>query len=175
MVLGVGRMSPQKNFPLFQQVAAHPACRHGRFVWVKGEGQDEPATAGNVRVLGRRSPAEMVELFQSAHVYLNTSRWEGLSLAALEAAASGLPLVLHDCPGNRELARGLPDVAMFGTAEEAAAAIARRLRTATSHPPVSLANAAAVAAHYSAQRLRRQLHEIYVTLLAEGAPRGSRA
>lgn len=175
MVLGVGRMSPQKDFPLFQQVAAHPACRHVRFVWVKGEGQDEPVTAGNVRVLGRRSPAEMVELYQSARVYLNTSRWEGLSLAALEAAASGLPLALRDCPGNRALARRLPDVDTFGSAEEAAAAIARRLPTANSHPPVSLANAAAVAAYYSAHRLRRQLHEIYVTLLVEGAPCGSRA
>ncbi len=171
LVLGVGRMSPQKDFPLFQQVATHPACRHLRFVWVKGEGEDDPAAAGNVQVLGQRAPAEMVELYQSAHLYLNTSRWEGLSLAALEAAASGLRLVLRDCPGNRELARRLPDVETFGSVEEAVEAIVGQLPTDTSEPPVSLANAAAVAATYSANRLRRQLQETYRTLLAE-RPRG---
>lgn len=171
-VMCVGRRSPQKDFPFFQQVAAHPACRHLRFVWVTGEDQDDQSVSGNVRVLGQRAPAEMVELYQSAHLYLNTSRWEGLSLAALEAAATGLPLVLRDCPGNRELARRLPDAETFCTVDDAAQAIARRLPAGTSLPPVSLANAAAVAATYSANHLRQRLRQTYRVVLAERSRRG---
>lgn len=41
-------------------------------------------------------------------VFLNTSIYEGLSVASLEAAQLGLPLVLADVGGQREIATGAP-------------------------------------------------------------------
>jgi glycosyltransferase involved in cell wall biosynthesis len=41
-------------------------------------------------------------------VFLNTSTYEGLSIAALEAAQLGLPLVLSDVGGQREIGAGTP-------------------------------------------------------------------
>ncbi len=40
-----------------------------------------------------------------AHVYLSTSRWEGMPLAVLEAWRSGLVVIASDVVGNRDLVR----------------------------------------------------------------------
>jgi glycosyltransferase EpsD len=49
--------------------------------------------------------------FAASDVFVSTSKWEGFPMAALEAAAAGLPLVLTDCPGNRDVvASGIPAV-----------------------------------------------------------------
>ena len=39
----------------------------------------------------------------NADIYLSTSLWEGLPLSVLEAMSIGLPVVLSDCVGNRDL------------------------------------------------------------------------
>ncbi|MGH2702048.1 MAG: glycosyltransferase, partial [Actinomycetota bacterium] len=45
----------------------------------------------------------------AADVFVSTSLWEGFPLAALESAAGGLPLIVTDVAGNRDLvASGVP-------------------------------------------------------------------
>ena len=51
-------------------------------------------------LLGQRS--DVHSLMAAADVVLNTSRWEGLSLALLEALWRGRPLLATDSPGNPE-------------------------------------------------------------------------
>ena len=47
--------------------------------------------------------------FAAADIFVSTSLWEGFPLAALESAAGGLPLMVTDVAGNRDLVtRGLP-------------------------------------------------------------------
>ena len=56
----------------------------------------------HIRVL--KDKTNLHEWLNIADCYLNTSRWEGLSLGLLEAMATGLPAVLSDVTGNQEVA-----------------------------------------------------------------------
>src|SRR6185436_10606323 len=78
---------------------------------------------GRVRSLGWVDDAWPVMC--ASDIVVNTSRWEGLSLSVLEAAASGAALVLTDVPGNRDVVdAGVPAVLVPpGNPEGLAAAI----------------------------------------------------
>ena len=49
------------------------------------------------------SMAEPHTFYQALDGFILPSRYEGLALAALEALATGLPMILTDCPGNDDL------------------------------------------------------------------------
>lgn len=55
-----------------------------------------------VRLSGRLPPAEVVRRLQQADIFLLSSLSEGISNAALEGMACGLPIVTTDCGGMRE-------------------------------------------------------------------------
>ena len=55
-----------------------------------------------VRWLGKLGPEEVLKRVQQADVFLLSSHSEGISNAALEAMACGLPVVTTDCGGMRE-------------------------------------------------------------------------
>jgi glycosyltransferase involved in cell wall biosynthesis len=62
--------------------------------WVKRSGLAK-------RILRMDYSAEPAAFYQALDAFVLSSRYEGLSFAALEALATGLPLVLTDVPGNR--------------------------------------------------------------------------
>jgi glycosyltransferase involved in cell wall biosynthesis len=57
--------------------------------------------AQRVHFLGRR--ADVPQLMKAADIYVQSSRWEGFGIAALEAMASGVPVVATRVPGLAEL------------------------------------------------------------------------
>jgi len=57
----------------------------------------------NVKYLGYVNTVTLREMYASSHLYLLTSRTEGIPLRALEALASGLPIVGSNIPGVRDL------------------------------------------------------------------------
>jgi glycosyltransferase involved in cell wall biosynthesis len=102
-VAWVGRLSPEKDPATFVR-AVHMAARTREIVGLlAGEGplRDRLPRVPAVRRLGWvNDPAT---LLAAADVFVSTSRWEGMPLAVLEAAAAGLPLILSDVPGNRDV------------------------------------------------------------------------
>lgn len=46
-----------------------------------------------------------VEQMKQAHVFISTSRWEGLPIALLEAMSVGLPVVATEVVGNKDIVR----------------------------------------------------------------------
>ena len=99
-----GRIKPQKNFPLFCEVARALLGRKITFVWV---GRGTPPThmriPENVHVTGWLSRSECLRAVASCHVFMQTSLWEGLPISMLEAMALGLPLLAYPAVGNTEL------------------------------------------------------------------------
>jgi glycosyltransferase involved in cell wall biosynthesis len=81
---------------------------------IAGDGEERPALekhvqtlglAGQVHFLGRIPHEKLTATYQGAAVFVLPSRNEGMSNAALEALASGLPLIVSGTGGMAELVR----------------------------------------------------------------------
>lgn len=77
-----------------------------------GENLDCPTLTAEARRRGvvdrlnfHASTDAPARVLAGAHIYLSTSRWEGMPLAVLEAWRSGLVVVASDVVGNRDLVR----------------------------------------------------------------------
>jgi len=105
--LAAGRLEPVKDYPtLLTALAGMPAPVR---LLVAGSGPLEPmlrdlaATLGisnRVRFLGFQP--DLRRWMQAADAFVLSSRWEGLPMGVLEAAACGLPAVATAVPGTRE-------------------------------------------------------------------------
>jgi glycosyltransferase involved in cell wall biosynthesis len=87
---------------------------------------------GRILFLGPRGDVPVI--LAAADVFAMPSRHEGLPLAAVEAAASGLRLVLADSPGLRELDALLPQAELAPVTPEG---LATRLGVALAAGPLS--------------------------------------
>jgi len=100
------------------------------------------------------SDAEINELFNTATVFVQTSRHEGFCLPVLEAMATGLPVVCTDAHGNRDFCRDGENCLMPAADPDAvAAAIARVLRDPDLRARLSAAGRETAAANDWARRL----------------------
>jgi glycosyltransferase involved in cell wall biosynthesis len=110
-ILGVGRLHPQKNFPLFLEVAAALHREKLGFSFqIAGTGPEEPLLRARIVELGLERCVELLghvsdtpRLYADADVLLLTSRFEGTPMTALEAMASGLPIVAPKLDGLAEI------------------------------------------------------------------------
>ena len=113
-LLAVGRLHPVKGFDLLIQAFANLANYFPDWsLVILGEGDERAALQKQINdaELGHRIKlvgrvGNMVDWYQSADLYVLSSRAEGLSNTLLEAMASGLPVVAVDCDtGPREIIR----------------------------------------------------------------------
>jgi glycosyltransferase involved in cell wall biosynthesis len=72
-------------------------------LWIVGDGPDrkdleesaiEFGLKEKIRFWGPQFGSEKLKLLSRSHVFVHTSRWEGLPMAVLEAASIGLPLLI---------------------------------------------------------------------------------
>lgn len=103
-VVATGRLAAQKNYPTLLRAAARMP---DVMVDIIGDGPDrEPLAAmarrldlgGRVNFLGHRPREETLALLADADIFAQVSLFEGHSLALVEAAKLGLPLVVSDVP-----------------------------------------------------------------------------
>lgn len=113
-LLAVGRLHADKGFDLLIQAYAPLAASHPDWdLVILGEGDERPALEAQVRAAGLASRIFMPgragnvgDWYESADLYVLTSRFEGLSNTLLESMASGLAAVSFDCDtGPREIVR----------------------------------------------------------------------
>ena len=100
----VGRITAQKNPELFNEIALRYPNYH--FIWIgDGELRNE-ITAKNVEITGWfHSPEPVYEWINKIDVFLQTSLWEGLPLAVLEAMALRKPIVAKNVIGNKDIVK----------------------------------------------------------------------
>ncbi|MGE0665633.1 MAG: glycosyltransferase family 4 protein [Sphingomonadales bacterium] len=111
VVLAVGRLADQKNYPLL--IAAVSQLEDVHLV-VAGTGEKqgelERQAAGlgmseRLHLLGQLSPAALSDLFRACDIFALASLFEGQSNALLEAMAEGMPIVASDIPEQVETLR----------------------------------------------------------------------
>lgn len=103
-IISVGRLSIQKNPKLFNDIALEFIDNPNiQFIWC-GDGElKSELTSPNIKCTGWIERKELENYLANADIYLSTSLWEGLPLSVLEAMSIGLPIVLSNCIGNKDL------------------------------------------------------------------------
>ncbi len=99
-----GGIRPQKNFTLFAEIANILRNDEFDFLWIGGgEIPVQQPLPANLKVTGWLDRNDAVKLLAQADVFAQTSLWEGLPIALLEAMALGLPVLSTPGVGNSEL------------------------------------------------------------------------
>jgi glycosyltransferase involved in cell wall biosynthesis len=107
VLLGVGRLEPQKDFPnlvrAFAQVRKGQPCR----LMILGEGALRPELQALADSLGVGNDLAMpgfvsnpYQYMRAASLFVLSSRWEGSPNGLTEALAVGTPVVATDCPNG---------------------------------------------------------------------------
>ncbi|HEU0204384.1 MAG TPA: glycosyltransferase [Burkholderiaceae bacterium] len=107
VVITTGRAAEHNAPELFAHLALRFEIDESptSFVWAGGGDVNQEALlrAGGVRVTGRLSPHEIAHALSSAAIYVQTSFWEGMPLSVIHAMAVGLPCVVSNVVGHRDV------------------------------------------------------------------------
>jgi glycosyltransferase involved in cell wall biosynthesis len=111
VILGVGRLTPQKDFPTLVRAFAEVRRRRLARLIILGEGDGraelealgrELGVADNMALPGFQKNA--LSYMSHSAVFVLSSAWEGLPTVLIEALAAGTRVVSTDCPsGPREI------------------------------------------------------------------------
>lgn len=138
VVLGVGRLTPQKDFATlieaFRRVLVQRCCR----LLILGEGFGRAELENQIRALGLEDHVSMPgwtdnpwAFMARAALFVLSSRYEGLSNVLVEALTCGCPAVSTDCAGSLEILEDPDLVAPMGDPERLANVMLRALARPT--------------------------------------------
>lgn len=172
-LITVGRLAPQKGQATLLKALALVASPWTLDVIGTGPLEAELRSlaerlnvAGRIRWLGYRT--DVSELLAQADVFCFPSRWEGLGLALLEAAAAGVPVVASGLPVFREvLGDGEATYVPAGDVPALAHALGDILRDP--YPAVQRAQAASVRirAEFSIEKMVGEYAKMYRELMSQ--------
>lgn len=111
--VAVGRLEPQKNFPLLIRAFAEFNKEiQGYKLTIYGEGREREKLENLIKDLGLQNNVELpgrdkdvLNKINSAAAFILSSDYEGMPNALIEAMCMGMPVISTDCPsgGPREL------------------------------------------------------------------------
>ncbi|KDN86563.1 glycosyltransferase [Kitasatospora cheerisanensis] len=137
LVGGVGRRVAEKGIREYAE-AARALAGKARFVWIGPDDPDKPdalrAAEAGLEFLGSRD--DMPAVYAALDVFVLPSYREGFSRSGMEAAASGLPMVLSDIRGCREIGVHDRDLLLAPAAD--AAALTAALDRLLTEPPLRI-------------------------------------
>jgi glycosyltransferase involved in cell wall biosynthesis len=168
VVAGLGRLHPQKNWPLFLRLAARfPEVPFVIAGTGPQEGQLRAQAPANVHFAGFRDARTVLA---ASDVFLLTSDYEGTPMTLLEAMACGLPSVVSEVDGCAEIladrAGGL--TAPAGDDDAFTAQLGEVLGDPERRARLGAAARERARQAYNARVQTRAVEETYVRLLAGG-------
>ncbi len=125
-ILAVNRFDHQKNPDLMIDIACALFQKIDFRLDVIGTGDRIKEIRAKVQQEGLAEKIRIVggvpnprDYFRQAHVFLSTSRWEGMPLAVLEAMSEGLFVLATDVVGNADVIQSGSNGYLFKTPEDA--------------------------------------------------------
>ena len=114
VILGVGKLEAQKDFPNLIQAFAKVRRSQPARLMILGWGPDRPQLEALIQQLGLQEDVELPGYVQNPYAYMArstvfalSSAWEGLPTVLIEAMALGTPVVSTDCEsGPSEILAG---------------------------------------------------------------------
>jgi glycosyltransferase involved in cell wall biosynthesis len=107
----IGRLTEQKGYwCLIRALPAVIAANPGVQIWLIGEGEQKEwlekvasqlKLDTHIRFFGKRTDA--LDLLRQMDLFVLPSFWEGLPTVLMESAASNVPIIATDIPGNNEI------------------------------------------------------------------------
>lgn len=165
IVIGMsGRASYQKNHEAFARLATTLQTPNVGFSWIGGNPDELPVEARSAVACSGWVPRDRaLELTAQLDVYVQTSRWEGMPIALIEAQVAGIPAVVTDVVGNRDVVRHGVTGFVATSIEEMGAYIARLRDDPALRARMGAAARHAASARFSMETIFRQWLSIYET------------
>jgi len=164
----VGRRVREKGLVEFADAAARLRNR-ATFVWVGPEDDTEPfgheGPTDAVRFVDERT--DMAAVYSALDVFVLASHREGFSRASMEAAACGLPMVLTDIRGCREIGTHRTHLLLVSPCSDGALTEAIRSLAEDDELRTRLGTAAEVRAHsvFDQRAIARESLRLYFQAL----------
>ena len=179
LVLAVGRLAPQKDYPTLLQAARIwqqdwqlidsplPAPR----LVIAGNGPLREALQAEIDALGLDAAllgqrADVADLLAAADIFALSSTWEARPLAVQEAMRAGVPVVATAVGGTPELANDAALLVPPGDPNALAAAVTRLARDPAERARLAAAGQERARGWPDAEQCLTQLSEIYSALTA---------
>lgn len=107
VVLGVGSLSPQKDFPTLIRAFDQLRSQQDARLLILGEGDRREELESLIQECGISNDVELpgfvdnpFKYMKQADVFVLSSQWEGFGNVVVEAMACGTPIVSTDCPSG---------------------------------------------------------------------------
>jgi glycosyltransferase involved in cell wall biosynthesis len=175
-LIAIGRLTPQKNFPLLLRGFARLVKQHPARLVILGEGEQRSSLETLIEELGL---SELVELpgfvsnpyawLSQADLFVLSSRFEALPTVLIESLACGTPVVATDCPaGPAEILQQGRWGRLVPMDDELALADAMAESLADTADPAALRDRAA---DFSVEIAVQRYLQLFRQLLTENSPR----
>lgn len=148
LILGVGRLSKQKDFSTLIRAFSHLCLKCPARLIIVGEGEERPKLESLIRELCLEDRVSLPGFVDNPFQYIKhastvvlSSRWEGMPNVLLQALAIGIPVVATDCTyGPREILENgkWGKLVPVGDAEALSQAILKSLNEEIRCPPIEL-------------------------------------
>jgi len=173
VVVAIGRLTPQKDFPTLLRAFARLRQTQNARLLILGEGELRPQLEALVAGLGLQDHARLPGFVDNPFAYLSrsalfvlSSAWEGFGNVLVEAMACGTPVVATACPsGPEEILENGRWGRLVPVGDERALAEAMAAALQETHHPDVAARAAAFGVDKAVDGYLR-------VMLAEGAKAG---
>ncbi|MGG4025966.1 glycosyltransferase, partial [Geobacillus stearothermophilus] len=111
VILAVGRLTEQKDYPTLIKAFYHVRQQRKAKLVILGDGEKREELLNLVKDMGLEQDVDIIGFVQNPYAYMKrcsvfvlSSKWEGLPTVLVEALACGANVISTDCPsGPREI------------------------------------------------------------------------